>query len=92
MVGDVIGVEEIEEFTRELFERDEREAAQIVKAMLDAQSPRLSQMSHRMEGSPSSNVTAQPDRTPPHSGMCVSSVPRRNRIECPHDTTTHFQP
>ena len=52
VVEDVIGVEDLESLTRSLFD-DERDAAAILKSILDAQSPRLSEMSHRMEGSPS---------------------------------------
>jgi len=53
MVEDVIGVDEFVSYTQRLFDGDERVAAEILKSILDAQSPRLSQMSQEMEGSPS---------------------------------------
>lgn len=47
----------IVEFTRELFDREEhaQRAGEIILAMLEARSPRLSDISQRMEGKPPAN-------------------------------------
>jgi hypothetical protein len=47
----------IREFTRELFDRDERaeRAGEIIQAILEARSPRLTDISQRMQGKPAAN-------------------------------------
>lgn len=60
MTQSVLSAEDIERFTKEIFDRDEEaeKAAVILKGILDAQSPRISDISHAMPGNPDANYKA----------------------------------
>ena len=47
-----------EEFAQFLFDRQAEKAARIMRGMLEARSPRLSDVSHRMPGNPPANYKA----------------------------------
>jgi hypothetical protein len=53
----VLLVEDIERFAIEIFDRHEeaKKAAPILKGILDARSPRISDISHAMPGNPDAN-------------------------------------
>jgi hypothetical protein len=56
----VISVEDMRKFAGELFDGEEEsdKASPILKAILDARSPRLSDIAHNMEGNPDANYKA----------------------------------
>lgn len=56
----VIKVSDMQRFTAECFDRPEEceKAARILKGILDARSPRISDIAHAMEGSPEANYKA----------------------------------
>jgi hypothetical protein len=60
MVQTILSAEDIERFTKEFFDRDEeaKKASLILKGILDAQSPKISDISHAMPGSPEANYKA----------------------------------
>jgi len=51
----VTDINNIKRFTDQCFDKDNDKAASIVKGILDAQSPRISDISNEMEGNPSAN-------------------------------------
>jgi len=51
----VITKDNIKKFTDQCFDKDNDKAASIVKGILDAKSPRISDISNEMEGNPSAN-------------------------------------
>jgi hypothetical protein len=53
----ILSVEDIERFAMEIFDRYEetKKAAPILKGILDARSPRISDISHAMPGNPDAN-------------------------------------
>jgi hypothetical protein len=62
------------EFTRELFDREERaeRAGEIIQAILEARSPRLSDISQRMRGKPAANYKRMQrflEQADPREGM-----------------------
>jgi len=59
MLQDVLRVSDLEPFVREIFAEDERLVSRILHGILQAQSPRLSDIRHAMERpSPSANSKA----------------------------------
>jgi hypothetical protein len=48
----VTDINNIKRFTDQCFDKDNDKAASIVKGILDAQSPRISDISNEMEGNP----------------------------------------
>jgi hypothetical protein len=58
MPKSIITLKAMTDFAYQLFDRDEEEAALILKGILDARSPRLSDISQAMPGSPGSNYKA----------------------------------
>ena len=48
----IITIDNIKKFTDQCFDRDNDKAARIVKGILDAKSPRISDISNEMEGNP----------------------------------------
>lgn len=55
MLQQPITLKAMTDFAYEIFDNNEEKAALILKAILDARSPRLSDLSHAMPGSPSAN-------------------------------------
>jgi hypothetical protein len=51
----VITKDNIKKFTDQCFDKDNDKSASIVKGILDAKSPRKSDISNEMEGNPSAN-------------------------------------
>jgi hypothetical protein len=58
MLQQPISLEAMKEYAAELFDRDEDKAAPILKAILDSRSPRLTDISQVMPGSPGANYKA----------------------------------
>ena len=50
-----VSIDNIKEFTDQCFDRDTEKAAIIIKGILDAHSPRLSDISNAMEGNSDAN-------------------------------------
>ena len=51
----ITNIDNIKMFTGQCFDRDNDKAARIVKGILDAQSPRISDVSNAMDGNPEAN-------------------------------------
>jgi hypothetical protein len=51
----IINIDNIKQFTDQCFDRKNDKAVQIVKGILDARSPRISDISHKMDGNPDAN-------------------------------------
>lgn len=51
----IITINNIKQFTDQCFDRDNDKAARIVKGILDAKSPRISDISNAMDGNPDAN-------------------------------------
>lgn len=51
----IINIDNIKQFTDQCFDRDNDKATRIVKGILDAKSPRISDISNAMEGNPDAN-------------------------------------
>ena len=53
-----VSIDNIKRFTDQCFDRDTEKAAVIIKGILDARSPRISDISNAMSGKPESNYKA----------------------------------
>jgi hypothetical protein len=55
MNEDVTTIDNIKQFTDQCFDKENDKTARIVKGILDAKSPRISDISNAMEGNPDAN-------------------------------------
>ena len=51
----ITNIDNIKKFTDQCFDRDNDKAARIAKGILDARSPRISDISNEMDGNPDAN-------------------------------------
>jgi len=54
----IININNIKRFTDQCFDKDSNKAAKIIKGILSAKSPRISDISNNMEGNPDANYKA----------------------------------
>ena len=58
MNNQYVSIDNIKQFTDQVFDRDTEKAASIIKGILDARSPRISDISNAMEGNSDANYKA----------------------------------